>query len=155
MVGTFAWPMRISSMDGGRSRDLEPVVDTGAAFTTVPARLLRELGIEPKGRRRFVLADGRRIFMDYGDARVTIDGEEVITLVVFGEDGGPPLLGAYTLEGLALAVDPEQRRLVPTTMFLCRSGVPTGHRASSNCTSTPVLGSSAMRACSLAGPGLA
>ena len=44
--------------------------------------------------------------MDYGEARVTIDGESVTTIVIFGADNGPPLLGAYTLEGLALAVDP-------------------------------------------------
>lgn len=29
-----------------------------------------------------------------------------VTIVVFGEDNAPPLLGVYTLEGLALAVDP-------------------------------------------------
>ena len=39
-------------------------------------------------------------------------------IVVFGEDDAPPLLGAYTLEGLALAVDPEAQRLVPTYMIL-------------------------------------
>ena len=72
----------------------------------------------PSGKRRFLLADGRRIEMDYGEARATVDGESVTTLVVFGEDGSPPLLGAYTLEGLALAVDPEAQRLVPTHMIL-------------------------------------
>ena len=34
-------------------------------------------------------------------------------LVVFGEDDAPSLLGAYTLEGLALAVDPVDQRLIP------------------------------------------
>lgn len=41
------------------------------------------------------------------------------TLVVFGDDGAPALLGAYTLEGLGLAVDPVEQRLVPTTLILC------------------------------------
>ena len=40
------------------------------------------------------------------------------TIVVFGEDDAPPLLGAYTLKGLALAVDPEAQRLVLTHMIL-------------------------------------
>ena len=44
--------------------------------------------------------------MDYGEARAAINGENVTTLVVFGEDNAPALLGAYTLEGLALAVGP-------------------------------------------------
>jgi predicted aspartyl protease len=56
--------------------------------------------------------------MDYGEARAMVDGESVATLVVFGEDGAPALLGAYTLEGLALAVDPVEQRLVPTHLIM-------------------------------------
>ncbi len=117
-MGTFKWPMRISSMDGQQGREIEATVDTGASFTTLPARFLRELGIQPTGKRGFLVADGRRIEMEYGQAWATIDGESVVTIVVFGEDEAPSLLGAYTLEGLALAVDPEAQRLVPTSMIL-------------------------------------
>ena len=117
-MGTFKWPLRISSMDGQQTQDVEATVDTGASFTTLPSNLLRELGIEATGKRGFLLADGRRIEMDYGEARATINGDSVTTIVVFGEDEAPPLLGAYTLEGLALAVDPEAQRLVPTHMIL-------------------------------------
>ena len=38
--------------------------------------------------------------MCYGEARATVNGEGVTTLVVFGEDDAPAQLGAYTLEGL-------------------------------------------------------
>ena len=117
-MGTFSWPLRIASVDGRQSRDLEATVDTGAAYTTLPASLLRDLGVEPTGRRKFLVADGRRIDMDYGEARATIDGESVTTIVVFGEDNAPALLGAYTLEGLALAVDPVAQQLVPTTLIM-------------------------------------
>lgn len=117
-MGTFRWPLRISSLDGQRTRDIEATVDTGAAYTTLPGVLLRGLGIEPAGKRRFLLADGRRVEMDYGEARATVDGESVTTLVVFGEDNAPALLGAYTLEGLALAVDPVEQRLVPTHLIM-------------------------------------
>ena len=117
-MGTFKWPLRISSMDGQQAQDIEATVDTGASFTTLPSNLLRELGIEPTGRRQFLVADGRRIEMEYGQAWATIDGESVVTIVVFGQEEAPPLLGAYTLEGLALAVDPESQRLVPTHMIL-------------------------------------
>ena len=117
-MGTFKWTLRVASMDGHRSREIEATVDTGAAYTTLPACILRELGVVPVGKRRFLLADGRRIDMDYGEVRATIDGESVTTLVVFGEDDAPPLLGAYTLEGLALAVDPVEQRLVPTRLIL-------------------------------------
>ena len=73
------------------------------------------------GKRRFLLADGRRIAMEYGEARASINGEQVTTLVVFGEDDAPPA-GAYTLEGLALAVDPVEQRLVPTHLVFLKLG---------------------------------
>ncbi len=117
-MGTFNWPLRISSMDGERSREIDATVDTGAAYTTLPTNLLNEIGVERRGKRRFLLADGRRIEMDYGEARASVNGEDVTTLVIFGEDEGPALLGAYTLEGLALAVDPVEQRLVPTHLIM-------------------------------------
>ena len=105
-------------MDGQQSLEIEATVDTGAAYTTLPASLLRELGVTPKGKRKLPLTDGRRFHMDYGEAQATIDGETVTTLVVFGEDDAPALIGAYTLEGLALAVDPVEQRLVPTHLIM-------------------------------------
>ena len=117
-MGTFRWPLRISSMDGQQVQDIEATVDTGAAYTTLPGGLLRELGIEPVGKRRFLLADGRQTEMGYREARATVDGDSVTTLVVFGEDDAPALLGAYTLEGLALAVDPVEQGLVPTHLIM-------------------------------------
>ena len=116
-MGTFTWPLRITGMDGQQALDIEATVDTGAFYTTIPARLLRELGIEPMGTRRFLIADGRRVEMEYGQAWATIDGESVVTILAFGEDNAPPLLGAYTLEGLALAVDPSSQRLVPANLI--------------------------------------
>ena len=117
-MGTFSWPMRIASLDGQRARDLEATVDTGAAYTTLPARVLRGLGIAPTATRRFLLADGRQVEMEIGRAWATINGTTEVTLVAFGEDDAPPLLGAYTLEGLGLAVDPTSQRLVPTHLIM-------------------------------------
>ena len=117
-MGTFAWPLRVSDMDGQRSIEIEATVDTGAAYTTLPGRLLRELGVQRGGQRRFLLADGRRIHLDYGRAWITIDDESEVSVVVFGEDDAPPLLGAYTLEGLGLAVDPGEQRLVPANLIM-------------------------------------
>ena len=117
-MGTFAWPLRISGMDGQKTLEVEATVDTGAAYTTVPACLLRGLGIPPMGKRTFLLADGRRVDMEVGRAWATINGDSEVTLVVFGEDDAPALLGAYTLEGLGLAVDPTSQRLVPTHLIM-------------------------------------
>ena len=117
-MGILNHSLQLSAIDGQQSMEIEATVDTGAAYTTIPARLLRQLGVEPMGQRLFMLADGQRVWMDYGEARVTIDEESVTTIVVFSEDDAPPLLGAYTLEGLALAVDPLHQRLVPTHLIL-------------------------------------
>ena len=110
--------MRISGMDGQHSLDIEATVHTGAFHTTIPTRRLRDLGVEPMGKCRFLVADGRRVEMEYGRAWATIDGESVVTIVAFGEDNAPPLLGAYTLEGLALAVDPSSQRLIPANLIM-------------------------------------
>ena len=117
-MGTFTWPLRISGMDNPQALDIEATVDTGAAYTTLPARLLRGLGIAPTATRRFLLADGRQVDMEIGRAWATVNGATEVTLVAFGDDDAPPLLGAYTLEGLGLAVDPASRRLVPTHLIM-------------------------------------
>ena len=116
-MGTFNYTITVADLNGGEPRETEAIVDTGAFFTTLPGRFLRDIGIVPTGRRQFLLADGRRVDLEIGNAEITIDGEDVITIVAFGEDNGPSLLGAYTLEGLALVVDPLNQRLVPNNML--------------------------------------
>ena len=112
-MSTFTWPVRISSLDGKRSADVEATVDTCTFFSAMPAQVLRGLGIERVQSRRMRLADGQIVDVDLGSVWVTVDGETAPTLVVFGEDGAPILLGAYALEGLRLLVDPEGERLIP------------------------------------------
>ena len=113
-MGTFNWPIRITSLDGEQTRDIEATVDTGATYTVLPSSLLREIGIPVTRQARFELGDGRIVQMDVGQAQATINGETAITQVVFGEDDIPPLLGAVTLEELLFAVDPASQRLIPT-----------------------------------------
>ena len=112
-MGVFNWPIRLDSMDGQQSLEVEALVDTGASYTIVPAHLLRELGVSPIDKIGLVLADGRPVEYDIGEARATINRRSIPTLAVFGEDNARALLGAYTLEGLRLAVDPTNRRLIP------------------------------------------
>ena len=63
-------------------------------------------------QREFETADGRVIQRDMAITMARWDGEAMPTLVVFGGDRDAALLGAYTLEGFALAPDPVNRRLV-------------------------------------------
>ena len=112
-MGTFRWPVRVSAPDGEQSAEVEAMVDTGAAFSALPAGLLRDLGVEPTRKRRLQLADGRIRDVDTAEARMTVNGESATTVVVFAEDDAPLLLGAHALEGLGLTVDPVKQRLVP------------------------------------------
>jgi len=112
-MGTFEWSVRIAGPNSERSVAIEATVDTGAFYSVAPASLLSDIGVERSARRRMRLADGRVVDADIGEARVTVNGESVTTLVVFGEDDAPPLLGAYTLNGLALAVDPVDQCPIP------------------------------------------
>ena len=117
-MGTFSWPVQIQSLGGGPTLQIEAMVDTGASYTMLPSDVLREFGITATRQGVFELADNRMVEMGMADVWATIDGESTTTIVLFGEEGTPPLLGAYTLEGLLLAVDPVNERLVSTHAIL-------------------------------------
>ena len=117
-MGTFRVRIEIGDARGERWETVEALVDTGATYTMAPAALLKRLGITPHAREVFTLADGRRAEHDIGHGWIRVNERTVITLVVFGEAGSEPLLGAYSLEGLRLAPDPVGRRLVPVPGLL-------------------------------------
>jgi predicted aspartyl protease len=117
-VGLFRVQVEIGDASGERWETVEALSDTGATYTTVPAPLLRRLGVTPHARDAFVLADGRHVEYDIGRTWVRVNGRAELTLVVFGEPDATPLLGAYALEGLRFAPDPIGRRLVPVPGLL-------------------------------------
>ena len=73
--------------------------------------------MSPQFRREFVTADGRIIERDMAVTMARWDGQALPSLVVFGDDGSIPLLGAYTLEGFGLAPDPANRMLIRVRGF--------------------------------------
>lgn len=113
-MGTFTYPLEVFSADGSRSETVDATVDTGSTYTCLRASMLRELGIVARRRIRSELADGSIVEDPIGEARVRVEGVETTTIVVFVDDGAPALLGAYTLEGALLVVDPVRQRLAPT-----------------------------------------
>ena len=105
---------RFFSADGSRSVTVDALVDTGAAYTQLPAPLLRQLGARPSRQIQSRLPDGSVVADEIGEVRIRLQGVELTTLVVFAAADAPARLGAYTLTGALLAVDPVERRLVPT-----------------------------------------
>jgi predicted aspartyl protease len=119
-MGTFRVQFEVGDQQRQRFESVEALGDTGATYTVLPASLLRELGVQPHRRSTFELADGTRRDWEMGRTWVRIDGNEELTLVVFGEDDVQPLLGAVTLEEFLLAPDPIRQRLVSVTGLLMR-----------------------------------
>ena len=117
-MSTFTWPTRITSLNGKQSLDIDAFVDTGAFMTTVPATMLKQLGVELVARQQFALADGRRTRRDIGYVIATIGDQCLIAYVAFGDEDSPLLLGALTLEAFALAVDPRAENLVPRELIM-------------------------------------
>jgi len=112
-MGTFTLAIQVGTPDGSRYDWLEALVDTGSSYPVVPASTLRALGVTPTRKQPFKYADGRILERDVGQTWVKINDQALVRVVVFGEGGDEPLLGADTLEGFGLGVDPIGRRLVP------------------------------------------
>lgn len=111
-MGTFHVTMDIGDSQGAVWETVDALVDTGSTYTWIPRQLLERLDVRLQFQREFETADGRVVQRDMVSTMVRWDGETMPKLVVFAGDGDAVLLGAYTLEGFALAPDPENRRLV-------------------------------------------
>jgi predicted aspartyl protease len=61
---------------------------------------------------RFILANGQEVTRSVGFAIIRLDKYFTIDEVVFAEPGDSALLGARTLEGLNLTVEPVRRKLL-------------------------------------------
>jgi len=114
-VGIIRTTIEVQNLDMRGSRRVLPetLVDTGSEYTWVPRRVLEDLGIRAQRIQAFEVADGRRIERDIGYALVRAGGMEAPDLVVFAEPGDMTLLGAHSLEGLNLKIDPVRKALVP------------------------------------------
>ena len=110
--GTFRASIEIGDPRGSRFEMVEALVDAGASYTWVPGDLLHRLDVLPQKRWEFKIDGGRVIERDVGETRARYENETRTTIVVFGDEGSPPLLGAYTLEGFRLSADPVNRRLI-------------------------------------------
>ncbi len=112
-MGTFRYPVVIRSRDGTQTRVLEALVDTGATYGSP------DLCLGPRAHlwRRLRLADGR-MGREGTEAVVEDEGALLTTVVMFGDPGSEPLLGAVTIEKFSLTPDPVARRLVPVEALL-------------------------------------
>lgn len=116
------------------------LVDTGAVDCLVPRKHLRALGLKPRGKRTYALADGSEVTLDVTVAEVEFMGETVGATVIYGPDDAEPILGVTALESVGIEVDPRSQRLkrLPTVRLkrgrtrrhklLDQASAPTGRR---------------------------
>ncbi len=132
-MGTFFVRCKIENVtDRERSAVLTKVlVDTGSEYTCVPAATLEKIGVaREKKDVEVVMANGQRVTRSIGFAIIRLDKHFTVDEVVFAEKGDMLLLGARTLEGLTLAVDPSKKKLVASGPVLAAQAAvtPSSHR---------------------------
>lgn len=98
-------------------RRVKLLVDSGSTYTWISAAVLRALSLVATERRRVVTIDGQVTERDAAEVLITLEGRTLHTLCLFGEARDLDVLGAYTLEGFGLGIDPVQRKLIPTLQY--------------------------------------
>jgi len=113
-MGTFRTDVEVANPVQPLKRELirTVLVDTGAELSWFPAPVLKSLGITRLKEWHFRQADGTVLSRWTGAAVVYAGGTMTNDEVVFGEPGDLVLLGARSLEGLNLRVDPVTKELV-------------------------------------------
>ena len=113
-MGTFRIDVEVAHPSGAGHRAVirDALVDTGAALSWFPRRLLEPIGVSPIKEWRFRQADGTVLERWTTAVMIHVAGTMTLDEVVIGEPGDLVLLGARSLEGLNLRVDPVSMRLV-------------------------------------------
>ncbi len=113
-MGTFRTDVEVANPAQPLKRELirTVLVDTGAELSWFPAPVLKALGITRLKEWHFRQSDGTVLSRWTGAAVVYAGGTMTNDEVVFGEPGDLVLLGARSLEGLNLRVDPVTKELV-------------------------------------------
>jgi len=91
-MGTFYVTIELGDVQGANWRTLDALVDTGASTTSVPASVLRQLGVRPVSTERFRFAQGEVQELPVGYTWVRFAGKELMTQVIFNAEGTSPLL---------------------------------------------------------------
>ena len=114
-MGTFYTRCKIENVVDRAKSVIVPrlLVDMGSEYTWIPAATLEKLGIDREKKDvAFVMANGQQITRSVGFAIIRLDKFFTIDEVVFAEKGDLLLLGARSLEGLNLTIDPRRKKLV-------------------------------------------
>lgn len=125
-MGCFRVGCRIENhQDRSRSVQVPGIlVDTGSELSWVREDVLESIGVEKEAKEcRFAMANGRVLTRPVGFAILRVNRAFTIDEVVFARPDDQQLLGARSLEGLGLSVDPRNQQLVPGGPLLATGNV--------------------------------
>jgi len=115
-MGSFSAKLRVWNPSAPeKAEEFEAMVDTGAAFSWIRERLER-LGAQVLRRVGLRAIDGSIIERETAAVWVASDGFTAPGIVVMAEHNDMEVIGVHTIEGLGLAADPVQKKLIPTVM---------------------------------------
>jgi predicted aspartyl protease len=95
----------------------ELLVDSGAVYSLLPVKDLKNLGVKPVREEEFSLGNGQSIRKKVGNALFELHGKIGAAPVIFGDEG-VYLLGVTALEAMGFMLDPLRRELKPAPMLL-------------------------------------
>lgn len=122
-MGLFMGLTFVEGVVTGKNRKkvtVELLVDSGAVYTLLPEKDWKAIGLRPKRKMTFTLADGTKVERGISECHIALKQGDGHTPVILGETGDEPLLGAVTLEILGLVLNPFKRSLEPMRAMLAR-----------------------------------
>lgn len=118
-------PMGITYVEGqvrgpaGMQESVKFLIDSGATYSLLPQTVWQSIGLEPKRKMSFTLADGTSVERAISEAFLILPQGEAHTPVILGEANDEALLGVVTLEILGLVFNPFDRSLSPMRILMC------------------------------------
>ncbi len=116
-MGSFSAKLRVwNPASPEKIEEVEAMVDTGAAFSWIHRERLERLGVEKLRRIGFRAIDGSIIELETAAVWVASNDFKAPDIIVLAEGTDMEVIGVHTIEGLGLAADPVQKKLIPTVM---------------------------------------
>jgi clan AA aspartic protease len=102
-----------------KQKTVKFLIDSGATYSLLPKKVWKAIGLKPKRKVSFALADGTTVERPVSETYIVLPQGEAHTPVVLGEESDQALLGVVTLKILGLVFNPFDRTLSPMRMLLC------------------------------------
>ena len=102
-----------------KQKTVKFLIDSGATYSLLPKKVWKAIGLKPKRKMSFTLADGTTVDKAISETYIVLPQDQAHTPVILSEEDDQVLLGVVTLEILGLVLNPFDRTLNPMRMLLC------------------------------------